>query len=89
MQLDRVADIFAPTEGKPKTIPPYDVKYEHHTYRTTKGQHAKLKQLAKDNGIGLGDMMRWMIDRFIEACELGTLVLPIKEYTTTQRRLGE
>lgn len=81
-------DFFAPTEHK-HTPPPYDQKYARHTYRLAESLHASLKQIAEQEGVGLNDLVRYVLQTFIQQYQAGEIELPIEEYVVTRSRLTD
>ncbi len=79
-----IPDFFADPKRRAS---PYDRKYERHTYRVTEKVHARLKEIAKDEGVGLNDLTRWILDQFIKGYESGMIILPVEEYVVTHSRL--
>jgi hypothetical protein len=84
---DRIDSIFAPTEQKKRKPTPYDVKYKRATFRITDDIHSGLKDVAKERGVGLNDLVRWVLGDFLERYEDGGVELPIEEYVVTVSRL--
>jgi predicted HicB family RNase H-like nuclease len=81
-------DFFATTERK-KTPPPYDRKYARHTYRITDALHEDLKRIARETGVGLNDLVRYVFQTFIREYDAGEIELPVEEYVVTRSRLSE
>jgi hypothetical protein len=88
LKRDDVTDLFAKTAPRRRKTP-YDRKYKRYTYRLQEMTRDKLKAIAEQNGIGLNDLVRWVLDRFIYGYERGEVVLPIEEYVVTKSRLSE
>ena len=81
-------DFFAPTERK-RSPPPYDQKYTRRTYRVTESLHEDIKRIARREGVGLNDLVRYILQTFIRQYESGEIELPIEEYVVTRSRLTE
>lgn len=81
-------DYFARTD-KRRRATSYDEVYTRHTYRIQDETHESLRSIAERNGIGLNELIRWLLARAIAEIAAGTLVLPVVEYKTTIRRLGD
>lgn len=81
-------DFFAPTERK-QVPPPYDQKYARRTYRVRDWMHEKLKAIAAEEGVGLNDLVRYILSTFIQEYEAGEVELPIEEYVVTRSRLSD
>ena len=79
---------FATTERE-RTLPPYDQKYARHTYRVTDSLHDRLKAIARQEGVGLNDLVRYVFQTFIRQYEAGEIELPIEEYVVTRSRLSD
>jgi hypothetical protein len=84
---DELANYFTATEHK-RVPSPYDIKYTRKTYRVTQETHEKLKAIAKDRGIPLNDLVRWVLRQFLKAYASGEVKLPIEEYVVTVSRLA-
>lgn len=83
-----INDIFAQTD-KHRKPSPYDLKYDRHTYSIKEGDHGKLKEIAAKEGVGLNDLVRYLIDKFLRGYHSGEIVLPVEEYVVTKSRLSE
>jgi predicted HicB family RNase H-like nuclease len=83
---DALDDFFAPTERE-RTPPPYDRKYARHTYRVTEATHQELKSIAEQEGVGLNDLVRYILRTFVEQYRSGEIELPVEEYAVTRSRL--
>ncbi len=83
---NEAADYFSET-GPKRRSSPYDMKYERRTYRIREGTHERLKDIAAENGIGLNDLVRWILDQFLSGHDSGDIKLPIEEYVVTTSRL--
>lgn len=81
-------DFFAPTEQK-RAPPPYDRKYARHTYRVTDEIHEQLKEIAEQEGVGLNDLVRYILRTFVQEHEAGQIELPVQEYVVTRSRLTD
>ncbi|GEM_PF-2198843 len=85
---DALDDLFAPTERK-RTPPPYDQKYTRRTYRITDELHEKLKQIAEREGVGVNDLVRYVLQTFVQDYHAGKIKLPVEEYVITKSRLSD
>ncbi len=81
-------NLFAPTEHT-KTTPPYDQKYARHTYRIADRLHEQIKTIAQQEGVGLNDLVRYILQNFVQDYEAGKVKLPVEEYVVTRSRLTE
>jgi predicted HicB family RNase H-like nuclease len=81
-------DFFAATEVK-RADSPYDQKYARHTYRIRTSLHQELKLIAKEKGVGLNDLVRYIFQTFIQQYKAGQIDLPIQEYVVTHSRLTD
>jgi predicted HicB family RNase H-like nuclease len=81
-------DFFAPTESA-RPVPPYDLKYARHTYRIRSSLHQALKDIARQEGVGLNDLVRYVFQTFVQQYEAGEIELPVEEYVVTRSRLTE
>ena len=81
-------DLFAPTERK-RTPPPYDQKYTRRTYRITDDLHEKIREIAEREGVGLNDLVRYILQTFVQAYDAGEIELPVEEYVVTKSRLSD
>ncbi len=81
-------DFFAPTE-RARTPPPYDRKYTRRTYRITEGIHQELKSIAEQEGVGLNDLVRYIMRTFVQQYRAGEIELPVEEYAVTHSRLAD
>ena len=81
-------DFFTPTERE-RTPPPYDRKYTHRTYQITEEIHQKLKSVAAQEGVGLNDLVRYILSTFIQQYRAGEIDLPVEEYVVTRSRLAD
>jgi predicted HicB family RNase H-like nuclease len=81
-------DFFTPTERE-RTPPPYDLKYTRRTYRVTKVIHQELKSIAEQQGVGLNDLVRYILSTFIQQYRAGEIELPVEEYVVTHSRLAD
>ena len=80
-------DFFAPTRQEPKQAP-YDEKYARHTYRVSDDLHDTLKAIAKSEGVGLNDLVRYVFQTFVRRYQAGEIQLPVEEYVVTRSRLS-
>lgn len=85
---EEVADFFAYTDPPKRKSSPYDAKYKRNTYRLREGTHEALLRIAKDNGVGVNDLVRWILDTLVAAYDRGDVRLPIEEYVVTRSRLS-
>jgi hypothetical protein len=85
---ETVDAIFAQTD-RPKRQAPYDAKYKRHTYRLKPETHAALKQVAAQYDVGINDLVRWVLRRFIEEHKAGNIQMPVQEYVVTRLRLSD
>lgn len=81
-------DFFAPTEVK-RPDSPYDKKYARHTYRIRTSLHEELKRIAEEEGVGLNDLVRYILQTFVQEYKAGQIDLPVQEYVVTHSRLTE
>jgi predicted HicB family RNase H-like nuclease len=81
-------DFFTPTQRESEP-PPYDQKYARHTYRVTDELHEQLKAIAEEEGIGLNDLVRYLMQTFIRRYQNGEIELPVEEYVVTRSRLSD
>lgn len=81
-------DFFAPTERE-RTPPPYDRKYTRRTYRITEAIHQELKAIAEEEGVGLNDLVRYVLRSFVRQYRAGEIELPVEEYAVTHSRLTD
>ena len=81
-------DFFASTERK-KSPPPYDRKYARHTYRVADSLHEDLKRIAKETGVGVNDLVRYVFQSFVQQYDAGEIELPVEEYVVTRSRLSK
>jgi predicted HicB family RNase H-like nuclease len=81
-------DFFAPTESE-RAPPPYDRKYARHTYRIRTALHEELKAIAKQEGVGLNDLVRYIFQTFVQRYRDGEIDLPVEEYVVTRSRLTD
>jgi predicted HicB family RNase H-like nuclease len=81
-------DFFAPTERE-RSPPPYDRKYTRRTYRITENVHQELKAIAKGEGVGLNDLVRYVLRTFVQQYHAGEIDLPVQEYVVTHSRLTD
>ena len=81
-------DFFTPTERE-RTPPPYDRKYTRRTYRITENIHQELKSVAEQEGVGLNDLVRYILSTFIQQYQAGEIDLPVEEYLVTRSRLAD
>jgi hypothetical protein len=81
-------DFFAPTERE-RTPPPYDLKYARRTYRIKAWMHEELKEVARQEGVGLNDLVRYVFQTFIKQYKDGEIELPVEEYVVTRSRLTD
>jgi predicted HicB family RNase H-like nuclease len=81
-------DFFAPTE-KERAKPPYDQKYARHTYRVTDELHEAIKEIARREGVGLNDLVRYVLQTFIKRYQAGEIELPVQQYVVTRSRLSD
>ena len=82
-------DFFAPTQETKRATPPYDQKYTRRTYRVTDELHSQLKEIARQKGIGLNDLVRYVFQTFIQQYNAGEIELPIEDYIATRSRLTD
>jgi len=80
-------DFFTPTERE-RPPPPYDRKYTRRTYRVTEAIHQDLKSVAEQEGVGLNDLVRYILSTFIQQYKAGEIELPVEEYVVTHSRLS-
>ena len=85
---DALDDFFAPTERE-RAPPPYDLKYTRRTYRVTEAIHQDLKLIAECEGVGLNDLVRYILSTFIQQYRAGEIELPVEEYVVTRSRLAD
>jgi hypothetical protein len=83
-----VTDLFAVTEPKRRNTP-YDAKYARWTVRVKPMTRDKIKAIAKREGIGLFDLVRWVLRQFVYDYEQEDIVLPVEEYVVTKSRLAD
>jgi predicted HicB family RNase H-like nuclease len=81
-------DFFAPTESQ-RAPPPYDRKYARHTYRIPDALHQELKSIAQQEGVGLNDLVRYVMQSFVQQYQAGDVELPVQEYVVTRSRLTD
>jgi hypothetical protein len=81
-------DFFAPTEHE-RTPSPYDLKYARHTYRIRDSTHEELRDIARQDGVGLNDLVRYVFQTFIKRYKDGEIELPVEEYAVTRSRLTD
>jgi hypothetical protein len=81
-------DFFAPTE-QTRTLSPYDQKYARHTYRIRTALHEQLKDIAREEGVGLNDLVRYVFQTFVHRYQAGEIELPVEEYVVTRSRLTD
>lgn len=81
-------DFFAPTEVK-RADSPYDLKYARHTYRIRTSLHQELKRIAEEKGVGLNDLVRYILQTFVQQYKAGQIDLPVQEYIVTHSRLTD
>ena len=81
-------DFFAPTQRE-RPPPPYDRKYTRRTYRVTENIHQQLKCIAQQEGVGLNDLVRYVLRTFVQQYQAGEVDLPVQDYTVTRSRLAE
>lgn len=81
-------NFFAPTETK-HADSPYDQKYARHTYRIRTTLHQALKDIAEKEGVGLNDLVRYILQTFIQQYQAGQVDLPVQEYVVTHSRLTD
>lgn len=81
-------DFFAPTV-KERTPPPYDQRYARHTYRITDSLHESLKAIAHAEGVGVNDLVRYVLQTFVRRYHAGEIDLPVQEYIVTRSRLSD
>lgn len=74
---------------QPKKIPPYDLLYPRKTYRIAVAVHESLKKIAQDHGVGLNELVRWILMSFVKRFEEGKITLPIEQEKVVHRRLTE
>ena len=86
---DTLDDFFQPTTEPKSSPPPYDRKYARHTYRVMERTHAKIKDIAHQEGVGLNDLVRYILQTFVDRYERGEIELPVEEYVVTHSRLTE
>ena len=89
MTGEALDDFFAPTERE-RAPPPYDRKYMRRTYRITEAIHQELKSIAEEEGVGLNDLVRYVLRSFVRQYRAsGEIELPIEEYAVTRSRLSD
>lgn len=81
-------DLFAPTERR-RSPPPYDRKYARRTYRIADDLHQSLKEIAEHEGVGLNDLVRYVLQTFVRDYRAGKIKLPVEEYVITRSRLSD
>ena len=81
-------DFFAPTERE-RTPPPYDLKYTRRTYRITEDVHQARKAISEQEGVGLNDLVRYILRSFVRQYRDGEVDLPVEEYAVTRSRLTD
>lgn len=77
---------FAPTGGRKPT--PSDYKYPTHSYRVRDVTHDDMKDIAKKEGVGISDLVRYLFEQFIDGYRAGDIELPVEEYVVTKSRLS-
>jgi len=82
---EMVTDLFAVTEKRLG----YDDRYTRHTYRLARGMHGDLLTVAAKNGVGVNDLVRWLVGTFLRDYHAGTLRLPVRQVQVLVSRLGE
>lgn len=58
----------------------YDETYPRKTYRVMTSQHDRLKEIAKELGVTLTQVIRFVFGHFIKGYTDGTIKVPIREY---------
>ncbi|MBU0491318.1 MAG: hypothetical protein KKA73_00640 [Chloroflexi bacterium] len=73
IDTDEMAALFptAAPEEQPKTAPPYDQVYERRTYRLRPATHESLKEIAQTLGVGLNELVRFVLDDFCQRYAAG------------------
>ena len=85
---DTVNAIFSEEERR-REPSPYDVKYKRHTYRIKPEVHGALKSIAKQHGVGINDLVRWIFQDFIERHEKEEVELPVQKFVVVRLRLSD
>lgn len=78
-----------PEKEEQRKPTPVDYAYPPHSYRIKPETHAKLKEIAKQNGLGLSDLVRYVFREFVRAYEANEVQLPIVEYVTHTAKLTD
>lgn len=60
---------------------------ERHTYLVPDAMHDQLKAIAQAEGVGINELVRWVLERFVGNHRKGTIKVPVQEYLTTRRVL--
>lgn len=81
-------NFFAPTETR-RVESPYDQKYARHTYRIRTALHQEIKEIAEKEGVGLNDLVRYILQTFVQQYQAGQIDLPVQEYVVTHSRLTD
>ena len=50
---------------------------------------AKIKDIAQQEGVGLNDLVRYILQNFVDQYERGEIELPVEEYVVTRSRLTD
>jgi hypothetical protein len=70
--------ILAKRQSGNDHIAPYDKRYERYTYRVTHSTHSALKDIASKQGIGLNELVRYVLNTFILEYGKNTDMLPVE-----------
>lgn len=55
--------------------------YQRKTYVVERDQVDRIKALASENGIGINELVRWILGQSLQALDSGEWELPIEEVT--------
>ncbi len=79
---DETNGLFEPTTSKGRDEQDYAERYGYPTtYRLPKGVSETIKQIAKDEGVGISELVEYILSQFVQRYEDGEIELPKTQKT--------
>lgn len=60
---------------------------ERHTYLVPDVLHEEIKKIAEEEGVGISEIVVWVLKKFVHNHRKGVIKLPVEEYITTKKIL--